>query len=54
MWVPSELTSPACFLLFLPNSPWLKGEDFGVFQGQFGSAAVDVFFAGVKDEVQRE
>lgn len=49
---PQSSHPQLAFLLFLPNSPWLKGEDLGVFEGQFSSAAADVFIAGVEDQAQ--
>lgn len=51
---PQSSHPQLAFLLFLPNSPWLKGEDLGVFEGQFSSAAADVFIAGVEDQAQGE
>lgn len=51
---PQSAHPQLSFLRCLPNSPWLKGEDLGVFQGQFSAAAVDVFRAGAEDQAQRK
>lgn len=51
---PQSSHPQLAFLLFLPNSPLLKGEDLGVFEGQFSSAAADAFVAGVEDQAQGE